>query len=407
MSSDSTQKPKPAIKMTDTSRLRSGAAPVPAPAPGLEGVSAAPRAGVEHTDTAHFTKLIKPSAAPAPAPASDAQPKAAGKTDTGHFMNLVKPSAAPAPAPAPQNASATIKTEVEHTDTARFTKLVKPAVVPPTPAPAPAADAQPKGAGQTDTGHFMNLVKPTVVSEGSSIVDPVAKRDTSTGRLRRLSVTGQGDSALTAVIATPAAPGKMQTDTVRLKVQRETKKEVPAAGASQTVRLRPPPGMDGQTSTARPPSSASPGSTIRLAAPVPAGEPAAAPVDAARQTVRVKPMTAPAPAAQVEPDAAATVSVPMPDSATGTSDQTVRVDGDGTSTQVAKRTLRIRRDEPAAPGTAEEGDVARAATPLTAVAPTRAAVSQTDMVFNLFCAVNVLVIGGAIGILTWQCVKHL
>ena len=117
-------------------------------------------------------------------------------------------------------------------------------------------------------------------------------------------------------------------------------------------------------------------------------------------------MSAAAPQEPVTPDSAATVSMPMPDAAaTGSAAQTVRVEGDGAGvTQGAKRTLRIRKDGP--PTTDGVAD-ARTVTPLTAAAPTKAVIRRTDTVFNTFCVLNILIIGGSIGILTWQCIKHL
>ena len=100
----------------------------------------------------------------------------------------------------------------------------------------------------------------------------------------------------------------------------------------------------------------------------------------------------------------------MPDSAaTGSAAQTLRVEGDGAAvTQGAKRTLRIRKDGPGPGATDEEGTIARTSTPLTATAPKKAVtVQRTDTVFNTFCVLNILIIGGSIGILTWQCIKHL
>ncbi len=276
----------------------------------------------------------------------------------------VPPPSATVAVPPPQETSTgrlrRMKAGEIRTDTSRFAKPVSPAAETTTAQPPPAAATQ---------------------------VDPVTQRDTSTGRLRRMKASEPASSSAAEAAATVALPppgSKPQTDTVKLKVQREAKKEG-TPSASQTVRLRPPSaGLDGQA-TARPAPGAA--GTIKLSPP-----PSAAIPSKAAQTIRLRPAgtPAPAPASTGDASAARTVKVNAPE-------ETEEADG-------GKRTLKLRKDAPSlsqAP-VAAAGEAAMAARAVAA-----SAVGRPDMVFNTFSILSILTVGGFLGILGWQMVLHI
>ena len=333
MSSDATQKPKPTLDSTDTSRLRAG----------LAGASPVP----------------PPAAAPVPPPSATAPAVAQSETNSGRLRRLMSGAI--------------------HTDTSRLAKVGAP--VPPPAQASPTAETTP--------AMPVPPPAPAPASATVSVGDPLAQRDTNTGRLRRMKVGESGNVAATAAV--PAAAGKLVTDTVRLKVQREAKKEgAPSAG--QTVRLRPPTtSLETQAGPAMRPAPA-PAGTIKVSAPPPA--PAAAP--SAQQTIRLR---------STGGAAAATMPVPPPAEDT-TSAQTLKVtDADGSAAQSGKRTLRIRKD--GVPSGQAPAAVAGEAVMANRAAAAKAAASRSDTVFNVLSVLNILVIGGFIGVLVWQLMLHI
>ncbi len=166
------------------------------------------------------------------------------------------------------------------TDTGRQKKEADEA----TSAASETVKVQPPGAGQGGGDP----------EQTSEIMDPMSLRDSSAGRLRRLE---SADAASTAVAPAAGEDGGKTTETVRLKIVREKKKQLSnILTASQTIHLRPsnlapptpgqpaaasPPGT-APTASVPPPTPAASSETVKVAPPKP---PAAAPPEDSGVTV--------------------------------------------------------------------------------------------------------------------------
>lgn len=156
------------------------------------------------------------------------------------------------------------------------------------------APVTPPSPGAADAGEAVT-VPPTPPKadessgDESSITDPMALKDSDTSKFRRVQPEGESEPTVVPAAA-PAGAGldatgldaDRPTETVRLKVVREKKKELAnILTSSQTVRLRPssvvPPAAepaqpDTPAATPMPPSAPATGSTVKVELP-PGGAP--------------------------------------------------------------------------------------------------------------------------------------
>ena len=337
------------------------------------------------------------------------------QTDTSRLKTEQTPGAQP---PKPPAGETPPKVTLTKTDTSRLkaetvagTAPVRPAVPPP---------AEPARPAQT-----------------VRLTDPMALRDTNTGHLRRIE-PGAQTPGTGAAVAPGAAPGEQKkgaTETVRLKVMREQKKETPPE-AGQTARLRPPtvavpptgvepapkpfalpladasktvtikssippavveatktqPAQPAETKTSTSKLTRVGGTTAAVEAPASAD-------GAAHHTVKIK-----LPVLPEEPDEAgspaATTVLPAP---TEGAAATVKLPAEG-GAQGAKRTIRMRSQKAAGVAvTPAEVATARAAVSTAAVP---AAAAETDTVTTIALVVMILGLGVMLYFLLTQVIAH-
>lgn len=311
------------------------------------------------------------------------------------------------------------------TDTSRLktdTAAKTPAAVPPPPAAA--APATPPVPGSES---------PTV--EVPILTDPMTLRDTNTGRLRRVQADSQKPAS--AGVTQSLEMGKERkasTETVRLKVLREQKKEAGLGPAgTQTARLRPPTMASAETTVTMPqppgePVKVSPGDaskTIRLEVPTeltrPTATPPATTTSAAgvstatskkvstatsrlqKATVATPPAGAKSVQATVKlkaPNAAETIKQPAPGEldADGPAPaaQTVKLAPDDTMS--ARKTLKLKA--PLRPGKETAAGTAAAPTPAAVAGPAMEA--GTDFLSLAASIVTFLVVGALTALLALQ-----
>ncbi len=312
------------------------------------------------------------------------------------------------------------------TDTSRLktdTAAKTPAAVPPPPAAA--APATPPVPGSES---------PTV--EVPILTDPMTLRDTNTGRLRRVQADSQKPAS--AGVTQSLEMGKERkasTETVRLKVLREQKKEAGLGPAgTQTARLRPPTMASAETTVTMPqppgePVKVSPGDaskTIRLEVPTELTRPTAAPstppaagvstatskkVSTAtsrlqKATVATPPAGAKSVQATVKlkaPNAAETIKQPAPGEldADGPAPaaQTVKLAPDDTMS--ARKTLKLKA--PIRPGKDMAAGTAAVPTPAAVAGP--ALEAGTDFLSLAASIVTFLVVGALTALLALQVAK--
>jgi hypothetical protein len=157
------------------------------------------------------------------------------------------------------------------------------------------------------------------------IADPMARRDTSTGKLRRVQSPDETANAL-APAGGEAEPKR--TETVRLKVVRTPRAEMPSVGAERPAPTAPPPRPAGDTLAVPPPTATGgagprPGTaTLKVQPPAP---PQRTPPEVKRATATIK---VEAPAGQQEksaPSAAAPGQTPAAPSFSNTGTSTIKL----------------------------------------------------------------------------------
>ena len=188
----------------------------------------------------------------------------------------------------------------------------------------------------------------------SSITDPMALKDSDTSKFR--AVQPEGESEPTVVPAAPPAAAEEDTgrptETVRLKVVREKKKELAnILTASQTVRLRP-------SSVAPAPSESAPADTAPAE-----GTPPPAPATGSTVKVQLPPGGAPP-----TPPSAPPAGAPELPGKASAGTLKLRPGGQGKPDRSASATLKIKapRPKPKAKAPEEEASATKTAVPIPA-----------------------------------------